>query len=90
MNRDSRGDSKKIIVSFFVALFGFALLAGCSLPKDPRVSFGKKCSEGTDGEIAYSYVWIYSKDAGLGANKKTCKKIASDNVVKSDKVKSKN
>jgi nitrate reductase beta subunit len=45
--------------------------------KSPAVSFGKKCSETENGQIAYSYVWLYDKEQGLEANKDTCEKIAT-------------
>lgn len=83
-------DSRNILISFFVAIFGFALLAGCSLPKEPKVSFGKKCSETQDGQVVYSYVWVYDKSAGLKASKKTCLKQELETLAKADKVKSKN
>ena len=40
------------------------LLAGCSIPKNPSISFGKKCAE-SDGQITYSYLWVYDKEVGL-------------------------
>tara|TARA_B100000212_G_scaffold296354_1_gene239669 strand:- start:9281 stop:9448 length:168 start_codon:yes stop_codon:yes gene_type:complete len=51
-------------------------LTACSGHLDkPQVAFGKKCAVTTDGQITYSYVWLYSKDAGLNANKETCKQL---------------
>ena len=62
------------IISF---LFVFAFLVGCSaVPSNPKLSFGKKCAETDDGQIAYSYVWLFDKEAGLKANETTFKKIA--------------
>ena len=31
--------------------------AGCSIPKNPKVSFGKKCVDKQDS-VVYSYVWV--------------------------------
>ena len=48
------------------------LLVGCSVPKNPKVSFGKKCA--VQGyQVVWSHVWIYGKDTGLNADKETCK-----------------
>jgi|TARA_B100000989_G_scaffold188851_1_gene142197 uncharacterized lipoprotein YajG len=50
------------------------LLTGCSVvPKDPRMSFGKKCSVDENGTTVSSYVWVYGKDGGLTATKDQCK-----------------
>lgn len=46
-------------------------LIGCSNIKNPRLSFGKKCLD-RDGDVAYSYVWLYDKNVGLHATKKQC------------------
>ena len=77
-------DGKQVLSSFLIALFGFALLAGCSLPKEPQVSFGKKCSETQDGQVVYSYVWVYDKSAGLKASKKTCLEQELETLAKTD------
>ena len=45
-----------------------------SLPTDPRITFGKKCVV-KDETVAYSYVWIYSKELGLKADTKSCDQI---------------
>lgn len=51
------------------------LIAGCSVvPKDPRVSFGKKCNVNGDGTTVSSYVWIYGKEGGLTASQDQCQK----------------
>ena len=48
------------------------LFAGCSIvPKDPRMSFGKKCDV-RDGSTVSSYIWVYGKDGGLSASKEQC------------------
>ena len=68
---------KKIIL----ALSSLILLSACSGHiKSPAVSFGKKCSETSNGQIAYSYVWLYDKSVGLEADKVTC-----NNIAKQDK-----
>ena len=48
------------------------LLVGCSVPKSPKLSFGKKCAVQGD-QVVWSHVWIYSKDTGLNANEENCK-----------------
>ncbi len=48
------------------------LLVGCSVPKSPKLSFGKKCAVQGD-QVVWSHVWIYSKNTGLNANEETCK-----------------
>lgn len=51
------------------------LIAGCSVvPKDPRISFGKKCNVNSDGTTVSSYVWIYGKEGGLTASQDHCQK----------------
>jgi len=50
------------------------LLVGCSIPKNPKVSFGKKCAV-QDDQIVWSYAWLYNKNTGLEANKENCKLI---------------
>jgi len=64
-----------------VVLIGITalLLTACSgVIKEPRLSFGKKCSITENGQVAYSYVWLYDKKEGLNANKKECEKIKND------------
>ena len=51
------------------------ILVGCSIPKNPKVSFGKKCTV-QDDQIVWSYAWLYNKNTGLEANKENCKLIA--------------
>ena len=52
------------------------MLAGCSGHlKEPAVSFGKKCAVTEDGQVNYSYVWLYNKEDGLKANKANCELI---------------
>ena len=51
------------------------ILVGCSVPKNPKVSFGKKCTV-QDDQIVWSYAWLYNKNTGLEANKENCKLIA--------------
>ena len=40
----------------FAMLFVLSLSA-CSIPKEPRLAFGKKCVE-KNSDIVYSYVWL--------------------------------
>tara|TARA_B100001564_G_C20601931_1_gene653146 strand:- start:1047 stop:1241 length:195 start_codon:yes stop_codon:yes gene_type:complete len=51
------------------------LLVGCSIPKNPKVSFGKKCAVQGD-QVVWSYAWMYDKNTGLEASKDNCKLIA--------------
>ena len=51
------------------------LLVGCSMPKNPKVSFGKKCAVQGD-QVVWSYAWMYDKNTGLEANKENCQLIA--------------
>ena len=62
---------KKILITITALL----LLAGCSVPKSPALSFGKKCSVSDGGQIAYSYLWICNKSEGLEADKETCEQL---------------
>lgn len=51
------------------------LLVGCTVPKNPKLSFGKKCA--VQGEqVIWSHVWVYDKQVGLNADEDTCKLIA--------------
>jgi len=62
---------KKIVLLLATAV----LIAGCSVvPKDPRMSFGKKCNVDDAGTTVSSYLWIYGKEGGLSASKEQCKK----------------
>ena len=61
---------KKIITMLFALTF----ITACTIPSEPRLSFGKKCVEKNEN-VVYSYVWLYGKGNGLEANKKTCKLI---------------
>tara|TARA_Y100001938_G_C7884455_1_gene326640 strand:- start:67 stop:255 length:189 start_codon:yes stop_codon:yes gene_type:complete len=45
-------------------------LTACSV-KEPRLTFGKKCTV-KDDKIVYSYLWIYDKSAGVPADAITC------------------
>ncbi len=47
------------------------LLAGCTIPSNPKMSFGKKCYV-VDNNITYSYVWLYDKNTGLEATEAQC------------------
>ena len=52
------------------------VVSACSIPKNPKVSFGKKCEQNGD-KITYSYVWIYDKNIGLPANEEQCAALPS-------------
>jgi hypothetical protein len=47
------------------------LLAGCAVPSNPKLSFGKKCHV-TDDNITYSYVWLFDEKEGLEATEAQC------------------
>lgn len=52
------------------------LLTACSgAIKTPQISLGKKCAVGENGQVTYSYVWLYDKTTGLKANKEECEQI---------------
>lgn len=62
----------KVIVAAVATL----LLTACSGHiKEPALSFGKKCAVNENGQVSYSYVWLYDKKVGLKANKKECEQI---------------
>jgi len=62
----------------YLVVISMALLLGaCTGPiKHPQVAFGKKCAVNENGQVSYSYVWIYDKKEGLAANAKECDKIS--------------
>ena len=68
--RETLGLVTSIVIIIVVSL----LIAGCSIPKNPKVSFGKKCVDKQEN-VVYSYVWLYNKEDGLQANKETCNLI---------------
>ena len=63
--------SMKTIIIIAISL----LLAGCAVPSNPKMSFGKKCHV-VDGYITYSYVWVYDKKQGLEATEAQCVHLA--------------
>ena len=65
--RETLGLVTSIVIIIVVSL----LIAGCSIPKNPKLSFGKKCVDKQEN-VVYSYVWLYNKEDGLQANKETC------------------
>lgn len=60
---------KKYLIILLAGLF----VTACSV-KEPRLSFGKKCTVKED-KVVYSYVWLYDKQVGLPADKKSCNQI---------------
>ena len=66
--RETLGLVTSIVIIIVVSL----LIAGCSIPKNPKLSFGKKCVEKED-KVVYSYIWVYDKEVGVIADKETCK-----------------
>ena len=68
--RETLGLVTSIVIIIVVSL----LIAGCAIPKNPKLSFGKKCVDKQEN-VVYSYVWLYNKEAGLQANKETCNLI---------------
>ena len=66
---NQRNTMKKILLLLTTAI----IISGCSIvPKEPRASFGKKCTVDEDGTTVSSYVWIYGKQSGLPASKEQC------------------
>ena len=55
-------------------LLAFLLVSACSIPKNPEVSFGKKCMV-KDESVSYSYVWLYDKNTGLPASAEQCEAL---------------
>ena len=68
--RETLGLVTSIVIIIVVSL----LIAGCSIPKNPKLSFGKKCVDKQEN-VVYSYVWLYNIEDGLQANKETCNLI---------------
>ena len=50
------------------------VVSACSVPKNPKVSFGKKCMV-KDESVSYSYVWLYDKNTGLPASEEQCEAL---------------
>tara|TARA_E500000081_G_scaffold87233_1_gene88394 strand:+ start:431 stop:637 length:207 start_codon:yes stop_codon:yes gene_type:complete len=50
------------------------VVSACSIPKNPKVSFGKKCMV-KDENVSYSYVWLYDKNTGLPASEEQCEAL---------------
>ena len=71
-----KGNKMKNVI--LIANLGLLMTACSGHIKTPALSFGKKCAETNDGQIAYSYVWLYDKNTGLKANEKHCEKIAKE------------
>tara|TARA_Y200000002_G_scaffold332129_1_gene297718 strand:+ start:824 stop:1051 length:228 start_codon:yes stop_codon:yes gene_type:complete len=70
-------DIKEMIgmaISFGIIIAMALLLVGCSIPKNPKLSFGKKCVDKQEN-VVYSYIWLYNKNDGLQADKETCNLI---------------
>ena len=70
-------DIKEMIgmaISFGIIIAMALLLVGCSIPKNPKLSFGKKCIDKQEN-VVYSYIWLYNKNDGLQADKETCNLI---------------
>jgi len=61
-------------MKYLMVLIMGLVLSACSIPKDPRISFGKKCKV-TDDQVIWSHVWVYSNKEGIKANEEDCKFI---------------
>tara|TARA_B100001996_G_scaffold10234_1_gene8633 strand:- start:1208 stop:1444 length:237 start_codon:yes stop_codon:yes gene_type:complete len=72
--KKEKKEKMKRIIKIIGTLLITAALAGCSIPKNPKLTFGKKCVDKGEN-IVYSYVWLYDKESGLEANETTCEKI---------------
>ena len=64
----------KHMKTFTTIILASVLLAGCAVPKNPKVSWGKKCSV-QGNQVVWSHVWIFDKSIGLDATKENCKLI---------------
>ena len=59
---------------FATLLIESLLLVGCAVPKNPTLSWGKKCA--VQGEqVVWSHLWVYDKTKGLDANEENCQLI---------------
>jgi hypothetical protein len=59
---------------FATLLIASLLLVGCAVPKNPTLSWGKKCA--VQGEqVVWSHLWVYDKTKGLDANEENCQLI---------------
>ena len=59
----------KTIITLAIASI---LLVGCSIPKNPKLSWGKKCTV-QGNQVVWSHLWIYDKNEGLDATKENFK-----------------
>ena len=60
--------------TFATIILASILLIGCSVPKNPKVSWGKKCTV-SGNQVVWSHLWIFDKTKGLDATKENCKLI---------------
>ena len=63
--------------TFATLLIASFLLVGCTVPKNPKLSWGKKCAV-QGNQVVWSHLWVYDKTKGLDANEENCQLI-SDN-----------
>ena len=61
--------------TFATLLIALSLLAGCTIPENPKLSWGKKCTVSGD-QVVWSHLWVYDKTKGLDANEENCAFIA--------------
>ena len=61
--------------TILILLTASILLVGCSIPQNPKLSWGKKCTV-QGNQVVWSHLWIYDKNEGLDATKENCKLIA--------------
>tara|TARA_Y100000748_G_scaffold301257_1_gene301183 strand:+ start:764 stop:976 length:213 start_codon:yes stop_codon:yes gene_type:complete len=64
----------KDMKTFATIILASILLIGCSVPKNPKVSWGKKCTV-NGNQVVWSHLWIFDKTKGLDATKENCKLI---------------
>ena len=60
--------------TFATLILASILLVGCAVPKNPKISWGKKCAV-QGQQVVWSYAWMYDKETGLDATKENCKII---------------
>jgi uncharacterized lipoprotein YajG len=63
--------------TFITLILASILLAGCAVPKNPSLSWGKKCTV-NGNQVVWSHVWVYDKTKGLDATKENCKLIEDE------------
>ena len=64
----------KNMKTFVTLILASILLVGCAVPKNPKISWGKKCAV-QGQQVVWSYAWMYDKETRLDATKENCNLI---------------